>query len=201
MIKIILKNKIYQRFFASESNESVRNKALFFSAISSLGSRGISVMITMVSIPLTYNYLNSERFGVMMTIVSLVTSVSFSDFGVGFSLQNRWSLFQNNLFEQKKAVSTIFFFQLFISINLLIFALVIYRNFDISTFFKVDRSNSNLIREINISTLVFFIFTALSLPFSIVQKIQLGRQKGYLINIWNICSNISSLLLLFFLLI
>jgi len=35
--------------------------------------------------------LNAERFGVMMTIVSLVASLGFADLGLGFGLQNRWA--------------------------------------------------------------------------------------------------------------
>lgn len=134
----------------------------------------------------------------MMTIVSLVASLGFADLGLGFGLQNRWaelSLDETGL-KLKKAISSVFFFLLGVAILLIVVGLLVYCFIDISPIFKSNSSDIFFKKEVNLSALTFFLFTAISFPFSIVQKIQIGKQEGYYTNIWSIFSNIIGLVLL-----
>ncbi len=47
-----------------------------------------TALILFVSVPLTLSYLGPERYGLWMTIGSVVTLLSFSDFGIGNGLVN-----------------------------------------------------------------------------------------------------------------
>jgi O-antigen/teichoic acid export membrane protein len=196
--QLLLQNPLFKKYFGADDRGSFRNRRLLYTALSSLGARSVTILVSLLSVPLTYNYLDAERFGAMMMIVSLVGTVSFADFGIGFGLQNRWA--ELNLDETglkiKKAISTVFYFLLGIAFLLGFIGLFLYSFVDLSGIFKINASDHAFVKEINDSALAFFLLTALSFPFSIVQKIQVGKQEGYLTNIWNICANVLSLVLL-----
>jgi O-antigen/teichoic acid export membrane protein len=68
------------------SNERYRRASL--SAATSAAAKGIALVTTAVSVPLTLGYLGSERFGVWMTLSALVALLGFTDLGIGNSLLN-----------------------------------------------------------------------------------------------------------------
>ena len=194
----LLKTPFIQKYIGGDDRGSFRNRRLFYSVISSLGAKGVTVLVSLLSVPLTFNYLNPERFGIMMTIVSLITTINFADLGIGFGLQNRWaelSLDETGISLQK-AISSVFFFLLGIGCCLLLVGMSLYFWVDLSFIFNLKGNDPALTKEVNDASLVFFIITALAFPFSIVQKVQAGKQESYITNFWIIASNVSSLLLL-----
>jgi O-antigen/teichoic acid export membrane protein len=68
------------------SNERFRRASL--SAATSAAAKGIALVTTAVSVPLTLGYLGSERFGVWMTLSALIALLGFTDLGIGNSLLN-----------------------------------------------------------------------------------------------------------------
>ena len=68
------------------SNERFRRASL--SAATSAGAKGIALITTAVSVPLTLGYLGTERFGVWMTLSALIALLGFTDLGIGNSLLN-----------------------------------------------------------------------------------------------------------------
>ena len=69
------------------SNERLRRVSL--SAATSAVAKGIALVTTAVSVPLTLGYLGSERFGVWMTLSALIALLGFSDLGINNSLLNK----------------------------------------------------------------------------------------------------------------
>ena len=68
------------------SNERYRRVAL--STLVSVAARGITVVTTLISVPLTLSYLGTERYGLWMTISSIIAMLSFTDLGLGNGLLN-----------------------------------------------------------------------------------------------------------------
>jgi O-antigen/teichoic acid export membrane protein len=68
------------------SNERFRRASL--SAATSGAAKAIALLTTAVSVPLTLNYLGTDRFGVWMTLSALIAILGFSDLGVGNALLN-----------------------------------------------------------------------------------------------------------------
>jgi O-antigen/teichoic acid export membrane protein len=136
----------------------------------------------------------------MMTIVTFGSSISFADLGLSFGLQNRWAEFNQMEDKQllRKAVSSVFYFLLLISIIFITITFYLHSNFDIENIFPYEKLSKETGRELLDSVFVLLIGISFALPFSIVQKIQLGSQNGYYLYLNNICSSILSLLLLYF---
>ena len=56
--------------------------------VSALAGRSVSLAVSIATIPITLPYLGPERFGMWMTINSLVALASFADLGMGLALMN-----------------------------------------------------------------------------------------------------------------
>ena len=56
--------------------------------VANVGSKGLSLLVLYFSVPLTISYLGQARFGVWMTLASLISFLGFLDFGIGSSLLN-----------------------------------------------------------------------------------------------------------------
>ena len=52
------------------------------SALAAAGAKALSVLTTLISIPLALSYLGDERFGVWSTLSALVLTLQFADLGL-----------------------------------------------------------------------------------------------------------------------
>lgn len=66
-----------------------RYRLAFLSLIANILSKGIAMVVMVLSVKLTLPYLGSERFGAWMTIASFASMLTFLDLGVGNALTNR----------------------------------------------------------------------------------------------------------------
>ncbi len=173
-----------------------RLKRIVLSGISTFGVKGVNALVQLVSIPLTYNFLGEERFGLLMTILSIIAFVNFADLGLGLGLMNNIPNYENNQDQTSinKAVSSSFY-------SLVGIAFVFFGIF--FTFNKVIRwedifniESPEIAVEANQAIVVFFACFLVSLPFTIIRKIQSGFQEGYYNSLWEGLGNIFSLCVL-----
>ena len=54
----------------------------------SLGARAVTLLTSLVSIPLTYRYLGADRYGIWMVLTSIIGAMAFADLGIGNGLVN-----------------------------------------------------------------------------------------------------------------
>ncbi|MDH2916229.1 MAG: oligosaccharide flippase family protein, partial [Gallionella sp.] len=69
------------------SDERYRLAAL--TVLANVISRGLAMLVMVLTVSLTVPYLGAERFGVWMTIASFVGMLTFLDLGVGNALTNK----------------------------------------------------------------------------------------------------------------
>ncbi len=77
-------------------------------AFISIFYKGFSMVLYLVSVPLLINYLDSERYGVWLTLTSIIAWFSFFDAGLGNGLRNKLSeaLANKNFLLAKQYIST-----------------------------------------------------------------------------------------------
>jgi O-antigen/teichoic acid export membrane protein len=78
----------YQNFLNKGHVRSVKAKKNIFT---SLFIKGVSIGISLLLVPLTINYVNPERYGIWLTIISIVTWFSFFDIGLTQGLRNKFA--------------------------------------------------------------------------------------------------------------
>lgn len=175
-----------------KSNE--RFKRILLTGGSTALVKVFSALINLITVPLTVNYLGSERYGLWMAISSLMALMSFADLGLGNGLLNAISAAhgKKNVEEAKKAVSSTFFMLLVVSSILLIIFLIIY---PLVAWHELFNAQSELaINESAPTIFVLVIFFLISMPLGIIQRIQDGYQEGYKFQIWLLLGSFISLL-------
>ncbi|MGX7689892.1 hypothetical protein ACWA1C_22175 [Flectobacillus roseus] len=70
--------------------------------------KGISIFNNLLLVPFTINYVNAERYGIWLTVSSIVLWLNFFDFGLGNGLRNRLTeaVGLGDLKKQKQLLST-----------------------------------------------------------------------------------------------
>ena len=68
----------------SERSNLVKKNIIF-----SFVLRGISVLCSLILVPLTLNYLSADQYGVWLTLNSIVTWFGVCEIGIGMGLKNK----------------------------------------------------------------------------------------------------------------
>lgn len=164
--------------------------------ISTLGSKAVNMLVMVLSVPMTLNYLGKERFGLLMAVMSMVAFMAFSDLGLGLGVLNRVSKYDNEKNPEaiRMAVSSTFFFLLGFS---LLSVVVFTGLFPFMEWHRWFGSQDVAVQqEVQATVAVFAACFFLMLPFTIIQKIQSGFQEGFLNELWDAAGNIFSLIFL-----
>ncbi|MBC6994166.1 oligosaccharide flippase family protein [Neolewinella lacunae] len=172
-----------------------RLRRIFLTFLSLLGSKGISIVVGFISLPLTLNYLGEERYGMMATIVSFLVLMNFADFGLGYGLQNRIPEFEKDEEKIRAAVSSTFYFLVGSAALLAVVFFVVHPFVPWHRLFNVQSELAQ--QEAGTSITVLFLCLIVNLPISIVQKVQGGFQEGYFNNLWATGANVLGLALIF----
>jgi O-antigen/teichoic acid export membrane protein len=182
------------RFFTlsktSDGQGDRRIRRAAFTGIITLAVRGITTAVSLISIPLTAQYLGTERFGVWLTLSMLLSWVSLTDFGVANSLTNALSSAdgQKDRQQAQQAVSTAFWLTVGCAIVLALAFAFLYPWVEWNRVFNVvsDQAKS----EIGWATIAFFVGFVLRLPLSIAGRIYTAYQEGYFYQAWNGLSSV-----------
>lgn len=152
------------------------------------GSAGFSKLVSLgtiaFSVPLTVRYLGPERYGMWMTISSLLALMTFADLGLGSGLVSTisGSVGRRDNAAIVQAVSSAFFLLCGISAAILVIFLATYQFVPWGRLFAVHGADALV--EVGPSVAAFVVCFAIGLPFSVVQRLQMGFQESWRSNIW-----------------
>ena len=90
-------NKIKEIFYGTDS----RSKLVSKNVILSFAIKGFSLLLGFIKIPIFLTYLDVNKYGIWLTISSIVLWVSHFDFGIGHGLRNKFSIALAHGDEQK----------------------------------------------------------------------------------------------------
>ena len=180
----------------SEGRNNERLRLLSWAVLTSGFTRMGSLVIVIVSIRWVSGYLGSERFGLWMTITSVITLLSFVDLGMSNSLVNIVSESYGKKDHQRirRAISSTFFLLGGLAVILGGAFLISFYFFDWVNVFGVTQPDavSETAPSITIYALIFLI----SLPLSIVHKVQIGLQESWKSNLWSLLGQFLAIIFL-----
>jgi O-antigen/teichoic acid export membrane protein len=167
-----------------------RHRRVLLTGGSALLAKGIAVATSLITIPLTLNYLGSERFGLWMTISSLITILGFADFGIGNGVLNAVANAhgKEDPAAIRDAVSSAVVLLAGIAIVIITVFFWLLSSTDWGHFFNVT---SLLARsEAGPATAIFVSCFALNIPADVVQRLQLGLQEGFVSKLWQVWGSV-----------
>ena len=184
---ILIKN------FVQGHDRSIRAKK---NILASLLIRGFSIAISLILVPLTINYVNASRYGIWLTLSSIVAWLSFFDIGLSQGLRNK--------FAEAKAkgddataqiyVSTTYalLFIIFFILWVLFFVTNNFLNW--SAILKVaDTLNS----EVSTLALIVFTYFCISFVLKIITTILLADQQPAKSSLIDLLGQVISLIFIF----
>lgn len=184
---------IFSKFF----NKQVINKRdsrLVISVLTSVFAKVISIGATLVTFPLTLEYLGAEEFGVWLVISSVVGFIVFSDLGVGMGLQNALSKSygKNDKNMPKHHIANAYISVSAISLTLIFLTVFTFHHLPTEKIFK--STDSKLLESATVSLKFALILFFIGMPISLVQRVLNGIQKTYLANFVLLLGSIASLI-------
>jgi O-antigen/teichoic acid export membrane protein len=176
-----------------EGRSKERYRRAFLTSAASGFSRLVSIFAGLISVPLTLKYLGTERYGLWMTISSVIAVLGFSDLGINNGLLNAISRAHGEDDRQlaRQYVSSAFFLLTAIAIAIGVAFALAYRWIPWGPLFRVQSSQA--VAEAGPAVAVFIGCFLLNIPAGIVSRVQAGYQDGFSANLW---SSLGSLLCL-----
>jgi O-antigen/teichoic acid export membrane protein len=164
--------------------------------LTSLAGRGVGVIVSLISIPLTITYLGSERYGVWVTISTFLAWLNIADLGLGNGLTNALSesYGQNRSDTAQHYVATAFWMLVGVTLVLGSILALVWPWLDWPALFNVYSPEARA--EVAPAIAMAIALALLSFPLSLVAKIYGAYQEGAIANFWAVIGNIVSLLAL-----
>ena len=168
-----------------------RNRRAVLTGSASTLARIVQIATSLITVPLTLKYLGNERFGLWMTISSVLAMAAFADFGVGNGVLNTVAkaFGKDDMEGVRKSVSSGFAVLNTIAVLLLLSFFSIYRFVNWANFFRVYSPEARM--EAGPALAVFAVCFALNISMDVVQRVQLGLQQGYRYGLWLMCGSVT----------
>ncbi len=165
------------------------------SASTSFLSKALTIVISFVSVPLTVHYLGTERYGVWLTLSSLLTWMALTDFGLaGNALINVIAEAdgKDNRQLAREYTASAFWALAVISALLTLILVLTFHLISWRAIFRVSSVMST--HELNLAcALTLFVFAA-AMPLTMSNSLYSAYQDGFVANVWSMASNVLALI-------
>jgi O-antigen/teichoic acid export membrane protein len=177
---------------------SVRSVVVKKNIIGSFIIKGLSMLTTLTLVPLTLKMLDSEKYGIWITIYSIVNWFNMMDIGLGNGFRNKFAeaVALDNYENAKKYISTLYTSTLIISLGCFIIYAIVHSFLNWEKILNIPKNFDE-----NISRIVFIIFGLFSLQFVFknINTVLLSLQKTAFSNAIVFASQLVSLFAILFL--
>jgi O-antigen/teichoic acid export membrane protein len=177
----------------SEGRSAERYRRIAWSTVLAGLGKMISMGTGVISVPLVIGYLGSERYGMWVTMSSLVAALGPLDLGIGLGLLTLLADAdgRGDRVTARRAVATSLAMLLTIAAAVLLGLVVAYPFIPWSRVFNV--STAAAAGEAGPASAMLVTSFALGLPLGIIGLIQLAHQSNYISSAWAIAGNLASL--------
>lgn len=180
------------------SGKSERSQNAVKNIIISLIVKGVSVLSTMLIVPLTIGYLNPTQYGIWVSIYSIIAWVGFMDLGLGNGFRNKFAEAKanNDILLGQQFVSTTYFALTIVAISLLTVGLTINAFVDWAAMLGVSDSYRGIL-QITFGIVLFFF--CMNLVVSLISSLLNADQQPGLSSALSALGQLISLLVIFIL--
>ncbi len=160
--------------------------------------KGCSILISLVLVPLTINYVNPTQYGIWLTLSSIVGWLAFFDIGFGNGLRNR---FAEAIANGEHELARIYLSTTYAILSIIIVALLIVF-FCINPFLdwsKILNSPGSMAAELSTLALLVFVFFCLQFVLQLITTIITANQQPAKASFFNFLGSLFSLVVIFIL--
>lgn len=145
--------------------------------IGSFGVKGVSILISLILVPLTIGYVSSELYGIWLALATIISWAALFDLGFANGLRNKVAecVALNDWEKARKYVSTAYFYfsVLFIPLALLVFFTCPFVNW--TSLLNVDANYQDLLVDVMRIVIIFFSLSMIvNIQNTVLQALQLN---------------------------
>lgn len=170
-----------------------RNRRLAFGVVSGVFIKAMALIFTLITVPMTLNYLGVEGYGVWVTMISMLAWVSLVDVGVANGVAPLLtSAFGCGRIDLAREYIATAFWSLIISC--VAAGAVFFSFFDFVDWGVVFNIKSHaLVAQVSAAMSVAVCIFLANIPLGINQRIYLASQNGAVANVWQLLTGIAGL--------
>jgi O-antigen/teichoic acid export membrane protein len=162
--------------------------------------KGLNIAVSLVLVPLTINYLDPTRYGIWITLSSIISWFGFFDIGLGHGLRNR---FAEALAKGQHELARVYVSTTYAIISIIIGGILLIFYF-VNPFINwniILNAGQDIVlqKELSILALIVFTFFCLQFVFKVIGTILTADQKPAKASLFDLLGKIIALVLIFFL--
>lgn len=166
--------------------------------LASFAIKGISIVVSLLLVPMTLGYVSSELYGIWLTLSSIMMWISFFDVGFTLGLKNKLAeaIALNNWEKGKSLVSTTYFMMILIFIPICIALELLIPCVNWANVLNVSLQYNDEISKVLYVLVAFF---CLQMIVNVLTSVVAAYQQVALSNAFPVIGNILSLIAIWFL--
>ena len=193
-------NKIHTILFSFLKSGNSRTIKIKRNILTSFIIKGVNIAVGLALVPLTIEYLNPTKYGIWITLSSIIGWFGFFDIGLGQGLRNR---FAEALAKGEKKLASIYVSTTYAIISIII-GCVLLLFYAVNPFLNWNKilnvgNNVGLQNELSIIALVVFTFFCLRFIFKLITTILTADQRPAKASIFDLLGKLIALLLIYLL--
>jgi O-antigen/teichoic acid export membrane protein len=166
--------------------------------IASVIIKGLSILISFFLVPLTIHYLNPTRYGIWLTLSSIVGWLGFFDIGFGNGLRNK---FAESVAMGKHELARVYVSTTYAILSIII-ATVLILFFIINPFLnwsEILNTPVGMSGELSILAMIVFVFFCLQFVLQLITTVLTANQQPAKASLFNLIGSLFSLTIIFIL--
>ena len=166
--------------------------------LASIIIKGLSILISLFLVPLTIHYLNPTRYGIWLTLSSIIGWLGFFDIGFGNGLRNK---FAESVALGKHELARIYVSTTYAILSIIIAAVLILF-FIINPFLnwsKILNSPASMSAELSTLALIVFVFFCLQFVLQLITTVLTANQQPAKASLFNLVGSLISFAIIFIL--
>ncbi len=184
--------KIFKSFFSQNSRTAVVKKNI----VGSLLVKGVSIVVSLMLVPMTLGYVSSELYGIWLILSSIILWLHFFDVGFTLGLKNKLAeaIAQDDWQKAKSLVSTTYAMVVSIMVPLCVVLEVIVPLVNWSQFLNVSSEyNAEIVKALHVLVICFGFYMTLH----VIVAVAAAFQRVALSSAFVVMGNILSLAVIF----
>ena len=191
-------NMIIKKITGFLNNGNKRTVLIKKNILATLFIKGISVFIGLLYVPITLNYLNPTRYGIWMTLSSIVAWMGIFDIGLGNGLRNKLAeaIAIDNKEKAKKYVSTAYAMLTIIVISVLLLFFIVNYWINWSQILNTEESYAQELKKL--ASIIIILF-ALQFVLNLILTVLAADQRPAMGSVLNVIVSAIGLLIIWIL--
>ncbi|GHT61949.1 hypothetical protein AGMMS50239_14030 [Bacteroidia bacterium] len=170
------KNRIFDFISKKINRSNVRSTNAIKNILASFAIKGVSIVVSLLLVPMTINYVNPTQYGIWLTLSSVVAWFSFFDIGFGNGLRNQFAKAKanGNYTKAKAYVSTTYVCLgvIFTVVWILFFCINFFVDWSV-----ILNAPMQMARELSLLVLIIFSFFCMQIVLKTINTVLIADQK------------------------